>query len=91
VGSSEGLELVIDGTDKPTKRYAAVGAMASELRVFLDIGSVEVFADGGRWVATRRIDGTVPFTRFRLLAAPGAVHDAKAWTLALPTRRRVEG
>ncbi len=52
----DGLEILFDaGTGKTTPRYIATGARPSEVRIFLDAGSIEVFADNGRWTGSKRL------------------------------------
>jgi beta-fructofuranosidase len=63
--------------------YIARGAKASRFRVFLDFGSIEVFADNGRWVGTKRLNGFAPMTSARLAAAPGVISHATLWALKL--------
>ncbi|GMB79677.1 hypothetical protein NN6n1_04590 [Shinella zoogloeoides] len=53
-----GLSIVFDArTGKAPPRYIAAGAKPSTLRAFLDAGSIEVFADNGRWAGSKRIPG----------------------------------
>ncbi|NVD42929.1 glycoside hydrolase family 32 protein [Ensifer sp. HO-A22] len=76
-----GLEIVFDaGTDKAPPLYLASGARPSELRIFLDAGSIEVFADNGRWTGTKRIPG---FSAVRSVRLTGAVTSAEIWQLKL--------
>jgi len=51
------------------------------VRIFLDYGSIEVFADRGRWTGTKRIDGFEPIRSARMKAAAGAVAQATIWAL----------
>lgn len=77
----DGLAIVFDaGTGKTPPRYLASGAKPSELRIFLDAGSIEVFADNGRWTGTKRIPG---FSAVRSATLTGAVAAAKIWQLKL--------
>jgi beta-fructofuranosidase len=77
VVSAEGLEI-IDTASGPA-RYLVAGAAPTDLRIFVDVGSVEVYANGGRWTGTRRVDPGRPFTAFRLSGSSAA---ARAWALA---------
>ena len=80
--SEDGLRLIyLDDTKQPSPDYFAPGAKPSHIRVFLDIGSVEVFADNGRWAGTKRIAGFDPVHSLRI--REGSVKSAKVWTLAL--------
>ncbi|MXN45632.1 glycoside hydrolase family 32 protein [Shinella kummerowiae] len=77
----EGLAIVFDvGTGKTPPRYIAAGANPKELRIFLDAGSIEVFADNGRWTGTKRIPG---FSAARSARLTGTVAAAKIWQLKL--------
>ncbi|MGV8938310.1 MAG: glycoside hydrolase family 32 protein [Allorhizobium sp.] len=69
----------VEGISGP--RYIALGARPKRLRIFLDYGSIEVFADHGRWVGTKRIDGFEPVRSARLKTEPGAVAQAIVWAL----------
>ena len=80
----DGLEILHDtGSGNPSPRYIATGATPSELRVFLDAGSIEVFADKGRWTGTKRIASFAAVHSARLLAPPGNVAAARIWQLKL--------
>lgn len=77
----DGLAIVFDAASgKTPPRYLASGAKPSELRIFLDAGSIEVFADNGRWTGTKRIPG---FSAARSATLTGAVAAAKIWQLKL--------
>ena len=77
----DGLAIVFDaGTGKAPPRYLASGAKPSELRIFLDAGSIEVFADNGRWTGTKRIPG---FSAARSATLTAAEVSAKIWQLKL--------
>ena len=79
---AEGMRLLyMDDSKSPTPDYFAPGANPSHLRLFLDIGSVEVFADNGRWAGTKRIAGFDPIHSMRI--REGAIKSAKVWSLAL--------
>ncbi|WP_429810375.1 glycoside hydrolase family 32 protein [Ensifer sp. B1-9] len=77
----DGLAIVFDaGTGKAPPRYLASGAKPSELRIFLDAGSIEVFADNGHWTGTKRIPG---FSVARSATLTAAEVSAKIWQLKL--------
>ena len=77
----EGLAIVFDaGTGKAPPRYIAAGARPKEVRIFLDAGSIEVFADNGRWTGTKRIPG---FSAAHSATLAGTVAGAKIWQLKL--------
>ena len=78
---AEGLAIIFDAaTTKTLPRYIAAGARPSHLRIFLDAGSIEVFADNGRWTGTKRIPG---FAAARSATLTGDVAAAKIWQLKL--------
>lgn len=64
-------------------RYIAKDARPSHLRIFLDYGSIEVFADRGRWVGTKRIDGFQPVRSAVLHTNPASIKHATIWSLRL--------
>lgn len=70
-----------DGT--PSPNYVAAGARPTRVRIFLDYGSLEVFADYGRWTGTKRIKGFEPVRSARLVAREGAIQRATVWALRL--------
>ncbi len=70
-----------DGREGPSPNYIARGARASRIRIFLDYGSIEVFANRGRYVGTKRIEGFEPVRSALLKAAPGVVVHATSWAL----------
>jgi beta-fructofuranosidase len=84
---AEGLEILHGYFDRPEEppgpRYLARAAGVRRLRVFLDYGSLEVFADGGRIAGTKRIAGFEPVRTVRLIAEPGVVSNATVWSLRL--------
>jgi beta-fructofuranosidase len=83
----EGLEILHGYLDRPLEppgpRYLARAANARRLRIFVDYGSVEIFADGGRIVGTKRIAGFEPVRALRLTAEPHVVSKATVWCLRL--------
>ncbi len=80
----EGLSMLYDVADgKWLPRYIAADARPSALRIFLDKGSIEVFADGGRWAGTKRLPGFEVVRSARLIAPAGTVAAARVWQLAL--------
>jgi beta-fructofuranosidase len=86
IQSVEGLELIDDAERNGTRRIAQA-ARALRIRVFVDIGSVEIFADDGRWAATRRIETTRFFDTVSLCVDAGGVAELRAWELAMPDAR----
>ncbi len=80
----EGLGILYDVPEgKLLPRYIAAGARPSTLRVFLDKGSIEVFADDGRWTGTKRLPGFKGVRSARLTAPDGNVAAASVWQLKL--------
>lgn len=80
----EGLVIHYDPPNgKETPRYIAVGAQPSTLRIFLDIGSIEIFADNGRWTGTKRLPGFTGVRSARLSAPAGNIAAATIWQLEL--------
>ncbi|KQW56653.1 MULTISPECIES: beta-fructofuranosidase [unclassified Ensifer] len=81
---AEGLIIHYDLPDgKGAPRYIAVGAQPSTLRIFLDVGSIEVFADNGRWTGTKRLPGFAAVSTARLSAPAGNITAATIWQLEL--------
>ncbi|MBB4237887.1 glycoside hydrolase family 32 protein [Rhizobium esperanzae] len=68
---------------KTSPRYIAAGARPSAIRIFLDAGSIEVFADDGRWTGTKRLPGFKGVSSVRLTAPEGNVLTAEIWQLGL--------
>lgn len=68
---------------KVSPRYIAAGARPSTIRIFLDAGSIEVFADDGRWTGTKRLPGFNGVSSVRLTALEGNVLGAEIWQLGL--------
>lgn len=81
---ADGLAIVHDdgkgGTSSP--HYLATGARVRSVRVFLDRGSIEVFADEGRFTGTKRLADPAPITAIRLEAPQGRTA-ARVWRLGL--------
>lgn len=81
VCDGDGLSIRYETAGHVSPRYIATGAKPSRIRIFLDYGSIEVFADHGRWVGTKRIDGFQPVRSARLRAASSAIAHATVWAL----------
>jgi beta-fructofuranosidase len=80
----EGLEIVhIQAENPAAPRYIALNARAQNLRIFLDAGSIEVFADDGSWTGTKRLAGLATPQHARLTAAEGTTLSCRAFALAL--------
>ncbi|MCB1341594.1 MAG: hypothetical protein KDK24_11160 [Pseudooceanicola sp.] len=81
--SAEGIEILHDPPGEGRIRYLAAGAAPRTLRLFIDTGSIEVFADGGRWTGTKRIAGFAPVTSTRIAAGRENVAGLVAYGLGL--------
>ncbi len=68
---------------KASPRYIAAGARPSTIRIFLDAGSIEIFADDGRWTGTKRLPGFKGVSAVRLTAPEGNIIAAEIWQLGL--------
>lgn len=80
--SEDGLEIRYrEPGQSKTPRYLALQAAPNNLRIFLDRGSIEVFADEGRWVGSKRLASTAPVVSVRLVATAGDVTRADIWQL----------
>jgi beta-fructofuranosidase len=82
---ADGLAIVHETGSGPSTlpHYLAAGAQVRSIRVFLDRGSIEVFADDGRYAGTKRLAAPTPITAIRLEAPQGRVADARVWRLGL--------
>lgn len=82
--NDEGLSIPFSlANAKASPRYIAAGARPSTIRIFLDAGSIEVFADDGRWTGTKRLPGFSGVSSVRLIAPEGNVLSAEIWQLGL--------
>ncbi|TVZ72748.1 GH32 C-terminal domain-containing protein [Rhizobium mongolense] len=80
----DGLAILFDaGAGKPSPRYLAAGAKPEQVRIFVDAGSIEVFAGNGRWCGTKRIPGFAAIRSASLSASEGSVAAARVWQLKL--------
>lgn len=79
-----GLNILFSAANaKASPHYIAAGARPSNIRLFLDAGSLEVFADDGRWTGTKRLPGFKGISSMRLAAPEGNVRAAEIWQLGL--------
>ncbi|SCB58754.1 beta-fructofuranosidase [Rhizobium aethiopicum] len=82
--NDDGLSILFSVTNtKASPRYIAACARPSNIRIFLDVGSIEVFADDGRWTGTKRLPGFKGISSMRLSAPEGNVRAAEIWQLGL--------
>ncbi|MCM5559558.1 GH32 C-terminal domain-containing protein [Pleomorphomonas sp. JP5] len=84
VAGPDGLAIVHEDEESstPSPHYLAAGAKVRSIRVFLDRGSIEVFADDGRYAGTKRLADPAPITAIRLDAPQGRA-TALVWRLGL--------
>ncbi|MBB3655085.1 beta-fructofuranosidase [Rhizobium sp. BK650] len=82
--NGEGLEILFgDRTGKASPRYLAAAARPSTVRVFVDAGSIEVFADNGRWTGTKRLPTFMGVKAAQLFQGIGSIAGARVWQLKL--------
>ena len=82
VSSGSTLELQFEPPGfRAVPRYIAEGASPTRLRIFIDVGLIEIYADDGRWCATKRIDSDAPITAFKLASGLENVREARVWAL----------
>lgn len=83
--SADGLAIIHQAAagEAQSPLYLAAGAQVRSIRVFIDRGSIEVFADGGRYVGTKRLADPAPVTAVSLDAPQGRVAGARVWRLGL--------
>lgn len=80
----DGLEILFtDRSGKTSPRYLAAGARPSKVRIFLDAGSIEVFADNGRWTGTKRLPTVTGVQAAQLSAPSGTIAGIRTWRLKL--------
>lgn len=66
--------------------YQAALLDLRELRIFVDVGLIEIYVDGGRACCTKRIDSSLPFTAIRL-ASGSTTLAAMVWSLQQASTR----
>lgn len=81
-----GLSLGFDGKTlelhfkppgtRPSPRYFIENIAPEKLRIFVDVGLIEIYVDDGRWCITKRIDSDEPISSVSLTAALGVVASA---------------
>jgi beta-fructofuranosidase len=87
---THGLALVYDGASlellieppghRVIPRYVTKASLLRRLTIYVDVGLIEVFADGGRLCGTKRIDSDDAVTSFRVSDAAG-IGALRAWKL----------
>lgn len=82
VHDGETLELAADWALHRGRnlRYVAETGALTDLRVFTDVGLIEIFANGGHCCGTRRIASDIPVSAVRL-EGEGAIIQADIWHL----------
>lgn len=82
---ADGLAIIHEGGkgSLAAPHYLASGVQVCSIRIFLDRGSIEVFADDGRYAGTKRLADAAPVTAIRLEASQGRVAAARVWRLGL--------
>ncbi len=58
---------------RPSPRYYIEDIAPRRLRIFVDVGLIEIYVDDGRWCITKRIDSDAPITEVALSAPPGTI------------------
>ena len=83
--SADGLAILHESANSgsPSPHYLAASVQVRSIRVFLDQGSIEVFANDGRYAGTKRLADPAPVTAIRLEAPQGRVAAARVWRLGL--------
>ncbi|MBB3398582.1 MULTISPECIES: glycoside hydrolase family 32 protein [unclassified Rhizobium] len=82
--NEDGLEVLFsDRSGNASPRYIAAGARPSQVRIFLDAGSIEVFADKGRWAGTKRLPSFAGISSVQLLAEERTISAARIWQLKI--------
>ncbi|WP_058598826.1 GH32 C-terminal domain-containing protein [Aureimonas ureilytica] len=80
ISDGASLELLFEPPGaRVVPRYATPVSNLSRLRVFVDVGLVEIYADDGRWCGTKRIDSDEPVRAVRL--ASGTAASARVFAL----------
>ncbi|WP_062228157.1 GH32 C-terminal domain-containing protein [Aureimonas frigidaquae] len=79
-GDGRSLELCFEPPGaRVVPRYATEVTGLTQLRIFVDVGLIEVYAQDGRWCGTKRIDSDEPVSAVRLTA--GGVARARVFAL----------
>ncbi|MFI5409388.1 GH32 C-terminal domain-containing protein [Kaistia sp. UC242_56] len=76
------LELVFDPPgNRVVPRYLTPTTTLKTVRIFVDVGLIEIYADDGLQCATKRIDSDQPISVIELHVDPAAVETARLWNL----------
>ncbi|MBZ9935764.1 glycoside hydrolase family 32 protein [Mesorhizobium sp. BR1-1-16] len=69
------LHFKAPGT-RPSPRYFIEDIAPEKLRIFVDVGLIEIYVDDGRWCITKRIDSDEPIESVTLSARPDTIASA---------------
>jgi beta-fructofuranosidase len=76
------LELVFDPPgNRVVPRYLTPTTTLGSVRIFVDVGLIEIYVDGGLQCATKRMDSDAPITAIELKADTASLHLARLWNL----------
>ncbi len=82
IHDGEAIELVGEWSvrGRAVRNRVETGSL-STVQVFVDVGLIEIYADGGRWCGTKRLDSDKPVTAIRLEADARTITRAEVWHL----------
>ena len=76
------LELIFDPPgNRVVPRYLTPTTTLGNVRVFVDVGLIEIYVDGGLQCATKRMDSDAPITAIELKADTASLQLARLWNL----------
>ena len=73
-----------DGQPSPRSRAPRTLADVGQLEqvvIFIDVGLIEVYVNGGEWCGTKRIDSDEPIAAVRVESSPDALTAVEIWRL----------
>jgi len=56
-------------------------AEVSQVEIFVDVGLIEIFVNGGRWSGVKRVGSDAPIAAVRLHAESDGIVEAEVWSL----------
>jgi beta-fructofuranosidase len=78
----DGVNLEFVGASAAGTPRASIDNLAPrDVRIFVDVGIIEVFVDDGLWCGTKRIDADEPVDTILIDAAPDAFSHVAVWGL----------
>ena len=78
----DGVNLEFVGPSTAGAPRAAIDNLSPrDVRIFVDVGIIEVFVDDGLWCGTKRIDADEPVDTIFIDAAPDAFSRVEVWCL----------